>query len=252
MDVPPTSTAADPKRPAETTTQPDIAHVDGTKVDASLVPPQTGTDKGAVLGPSRNSFLDANPPICTPPPLFTEFAGVGEVSAGEGPTNKEPVMQDEQPTELTEEQKAAEAKRQAFLMKYLTELEDIRERLQGELEATKDKTTKKNTVKSKLEDTEKSLSGVKTRMSKKAFSEPPANPSIPEISLAGKHEDIQSTLQRGILDALLARDDAGPLIVRVDIPKGKTKQKAKDAVTTFAEQNQFSWQSESPNINIAF
>jgi hypothetical protein len=115
-----TSSAADTKHPPQTTTQPETTPVDSVNVDASSVPPQTGVDDGACSGPSGDPLLDAGTSCCAPPPPFTPIPGVGEVTvAGEGPQHEDHVTQDEQPTKLTEEQRAAEDKRQAFLMKQL-------------------------------------------------------------------------------------------------------------------------------------
>ncbi|KAF8843039.1 hypothetical protein BDN67DRAFT_255390 [Paxillus ammoniavirescens] len=240
--------AADTKHPPQTTTQLETTPVDSANVDASPVPPQTGVDSGACSG---DPLVDAGTSCRAPPPPFTEIPGVGEVTvSGEGPKHEDPVTQDQQPTELTKEQRAAEAKRQAFLMTQIKELEGERNRLQGNLDP-KNKPSGKAAadIKSNLAETEKSLSAVKARISKVIFSEPPTNFLIPDVNVTGKSsEEVGLMIASEILDMLLARDDAGPMTIQVLIkgkPTTKKSKDAKEAVLAFVTRNQFSSQFKS-------
>ncbi|KIK98478.1 hypothetical protein PAXRUDRAFT_801611 [Paxillus rubicundulus Ve08.2h10] len=260
MDRGSTSSPADKTHLPQTTTQPETAPVDGVNVDASLVPPETGVDNGTRSKPSGGSVFDAEPACCMPPPPFTEFASSGEtVVAGEGCRDEDPVTQDKQPTKLTEEQRATEDKRRAFLLKHLEKLQADRDRLQGDLGARNKPPVKVAAgIASNLAQTEKSLSAVQARISKTSFSEPSTNFSTPDIDVSGKSsEQIDSKLASAILDMLLERDDAGPMTIQVLIkgkPANKRSKDAKAAVLAFVSQNQFSsrprpGEATTPNID---
>ncbi|KAF8557632.1 hypothetical protein OG21DRAFT_231947 [Imleria badia] len=206
--------------------------------------------------------MDLPAPSRTPPPPFTEFAGVDEgLAAGEGPAEDDPATHDEAPTELTEEQKAAEEKRHAFLLTQVQELEGSRTKLQKTLDKEDDPAgSPANAIESDLEDGDKTMSSIKARMVKKKFSEPPSNPSIQEVPLANKSAtEVQFVLTSAVLDMLLARDDAGPMTIQAAINrqkplKGKGKE-AKDAVMAFAKRHQFTTRFENATpgiINITF
>ena len=140
--------------------------------DSSPAPPQARADLGDTVEVSKISPLDIPSSTRTPPPPFTEFAGVPEgFAAGEGPAQEDPVTQDEAPTELTKEQKAAEEKRIAFLMTQVQELEGSRSSLQKKLDKEDDPVgSPANALESDLEDAETTLNSIKARMQKKKFS----------------------------------------------------------------------------------
>jgi hypothetical protein len=194
----------------------------------------------------------------TPPPAFTEIAGVNEVSVSDAPKDEDPVTQDEEPTVLTDEQKAAEEKRRAFLMTQVKELQDERDRLQAVLTA-KGKSSNA-TMKSKLEETEKTLSAVRARITKTIFSKSPENPPKPEIDVVGKAPvEAQSTVVAAMINMLSERDDAGPMAIQVVVARGQAPKKAaketKNAIVTFSKQNQFFSRSEAATpgiVNITF
>ena len=190
------------------TSQPVQTPAPSAGVDSSPAPPQGGADKGDTSGPRQASLIDlfsptrmpppssagvllqggANKgdtaglrklslfglpsPTRTPPPAFTEFAGVPEGPAtGEGPAEEDPITQDEAPTELTEEQIAAEEKRKAFLLAQVQELERSRGDLRKKLDREDDPAgSPANDIESDLEDTNKTLNSIKARMAKKKFS----------------------------------------------------------------------------------
>lgn len=141
-------------------------------VDTSPTPLQGAADKGDDTGPSKASLFDLPSPTRSPPPPFTEFDGVPEdLAAGEAPAEEDPVTQDEALIEPTEEQKVAEEKRTAFLMTQVEELEGSRADLVGKLDKEDDPdSSPAKAIQSDLEDTEKTLNDVKTRIAKKKFS----------------------------------------------------------------------------------
>lgn len=141
-------------------------------VDSSAVPLQGGANKGDTAGLRKLSLFGLPSPTRTPPPAFTEFAGVPEgPAAGEGPAEEDPITQDEAPTELTEEQIAAEEKRKAFLLAQVQELERSRGDLRKKLDREDDPAgSPANDIESDLEDTNKTLNSIKARMAKKKFS----------------------------------------------------------------------------------
>ncbi|KAG8214058.1 hypothetical protein J3R82DRAFT_10815 [Butyriboletus roseoflavus] len=205
------------------TSKPDQIPTDDAGIDSSPTPLQGGTDKRDNADPSRTSPFDIPSPSRTPPPPFTEFAGVPEgPAAGEGPAEQDPVTQDEAPTELTKEQKAAEEKRTAFLVTQAQELEKSRAKLQARLDDDDSKSRSGQAIESDLEDQEKTLIDVKARIAKKKFSE-----SLFAITSA-------------MLEVMLKQDDAGPMIIQATINKqkslkGKAKE-TKDALVAFAKQ----------------
>lgn len=182
---------SEPKQQQEQpkTSKPDQTPADDAGVDTSPAPPQDGADKGDPAEPSKTLF-DLPSPSRTPPPPFTEFAGVLEdpaagegppftefagvpegPAAGEGPAEQDPVAQDEAPAELTEEQKAAQEKRIAFLTIQAQELEGSRADLQKRLDKEDDSRSRPaKAIESDLEDAEKTLSAVKARIAKNKFS----------------------------------------------------------------------------------
>lgn len=173
-DTPPLLLISDPV-PEQPKEEPETSKVDqppaSAGVDSSPAPPQGWEDKKDSAGPSNASLLDLPAPSRTPPPPFTEFAGVEEVAAGEGPAEEDPATHDEAPTELTPEQKVAEDKRLAFLLTQVQELEGSRAGLQKSLDKEDDPTgSPANAIESDLEDVDKTLSSVKARMAKKNFS----------------------------------------------------------------------------------
>ncbi|KAL4078559.1 hypothetical protein V8B97DRAFT_1938029 [Scleroderma yunnanense] len=137
------------------------AATDGGNPNTSPVPDR---DIPATEPRRDTAYLDPDP-THDPPPSFSE--AVGEVDGAQ--RNSDPVTQDEQSTELSDEQKAMEGRRQEFLMKELARQQAERDRLQAELDG-KPKAARAATLKSKLEDILNSLEGVKMRMSKKQFS----------------------------------------------------------------------------------
>ncbi|KAG6375493.1 hypothetical protein JVT61DRAFT_3052 [Boletus reticuloceps] len=219
-------------------------------------------DKKAGGEASRTSPLDLLTPSGSPPPPFTEFAGVPEgLAAGEGPVGQDPATQDEAPTELTQEQKAAEEKRIAFLMIQVQELEGSRVKLEKTLDKEDDPAgSPANAIVSDLEDEAKMISSIKARIAKKKFSEPPLNPPINEIFLTHKSvAEAQYTITSAILDELLARDDAGPMTIQFTINKQKllkTKpaKETKDAVLAFVKRHRFTArEGATPGIiNVTF
>jgi hypothetical protein len=154
------------------TSQPDQAPRPSVVVDSSAAPPQGRADNGDTVGPRKASLFSLPSPSRTPPPPFTEFAGVPEgPAAGEGPAEEYPVTQDEAPTELTKEQIAAEEKRMAFLLTQVQELEGSRGDLRKKLDREDDPASgPAKAIESDLEDADKTLSSIKARMVKKKFS----------------------------------------------------------------------------------
>lgn len=151
--------------------KPDQTPADGAGIDRSPAPPQGGTNTGHNAEPSKTSLFDLPSPSRTPPPPFSEFAGVPDgPAAGEAPAEQDPVTQDEAPTELTAEQKVAEEKRSAFLLIQVQELEESRAELQRKLDDDDSKSDPAQAIESDLEDAEKTLSAAKARMLKKKFS----------------------------------------------------------------------------------
>ena len=169
----------DPEPQTNTSTQVDTAPPPPPKAEESIPPtphpaainanPNPVPDRDT-MGPSSATeprrdatYLDPDPSH-DPPPSFSE--AVGEVGGAQG--NSDPVTQDERPTELSDEQRATEEKRQVFLVRELSKLETERERLQTELE--KEKGSPVLTVKPKLDGIQKLLSRLKARISKTQFS----------------------------------------------------------------------------------
>lgn len=157
--------------------QPQISKPDQTLapsagLDSSPVPPLGGADRGSTAGPRKSSLFNLPSPSRSPPPPFTEFAGVPEgPAAGEGPPEEDPVTQDEVPTVLTEEQKAAEQKRIAFLSTQVRELEGSRASLREKLDNVDDPNSRPaKAIESDLEDADKKLKSINLRMEKKKFS----------------------------------------------------------------------------------
>ena len=142
-------------------------------VDSSPALPLGQADKKDT-GPLRTASLFGLPsPTRSPPPPFTEFAGdpEGPAAGGAAHAEEDPATQDEAPTELTGEQKAAEEKRLAFLSSQVKELERSRADLQRRLDNEDEPTHKRaKDIKSDLEDTEKTLGGIEVRLAKKKFS----------------------------------------------------------------------------------
>ena len=175
-DAPPLLLAPVDPEPEQQQEQPQASKPDQTPasagVDSSPAPLQGEADKGDTAGPSKGSLFDLPSPSRSPPPPFTEFAGVPEgPAAGETPAEDDPVTQDEPPTELTEEQKAAEDKRIAFLLTQVQELERSRADLQAKLDKEDDPTdSRAKAIESDLEDAGKTLNDVKARIVKKKFS----------------------------------------------------------------------------------
>ncbi|KAH0827994.1 hypothetical protein J3R83DRAFT_3637 [Lanmaoa asiatica] len=220
--------------------KPDQIPTDDAGVDSSPSPLQGGADKGDTAGPSKTSLFDSPSPTRTPPPPFSEFAGVPEgPAAGEAPVEQDPVTQDEALTQLTEEQKAVEEKRLAFLLTRVQELEESRADLQRKLDKMGDpKSRPAKTIESDLENMEKTLNAVKARMTKTKFFKPPPNTSIPEVALLNKSApEAHSTLTSAVLDVLLARDDVEPMTIQAVIGKQKpANRKARDALNAFAKR----------------
>ncbi|KAG6336619.1 hypothetical protein ID866_2458 [Astraeus odoratus] len=135
--------------------------------NADASPPQVG-DNLYPSGLSRNTtYLDPDPSH-DPPPPFSD--AVGGEDTGNTKANGDPVTQDEQPTELTEEQRIAEKKRQVFLLKELTRQQTQRDRLQEDLDKMDHNSKRAQQVKSKLNGIANSLDRLKERISKKCFS----------------------------------------------------------------------------------
>jgi DNA repair exonuclease SbcCD ATPase subunit len=226
------------------------------------VPAQDEVDKKDAAGPSNASLLDVPTLTRTPPPPFTEFAGVPDgLAAGEARAGEDPLTQDEGLTELTEEQKAAEEKRITFLSSQLPTLEGASADLQTKLDKEDDPVgSPANAIESDLEDAAKTATDIKARIAKKKFSEPPSDPLIREVQLANKSvAEIQFAITNAVLEVLLTRDDAGPMTIQAVINKQKPlrnkAKEVKDVVMGFAKRHQFAARSENATpgiINITF
>ena len=154
--------------------QPKTSKVDQPPPSAGvdMTPPlQGGAGTGNTAGLRKGSLFDLPSPSRSPPPPFTEFAvPEGEiVEETRTPAQGDPVIQDEPPTELTAEQKAAEEKRMAFLLTQMQDLERSLADLQGKLDMEDDENVAKS-IKSDFEDEGKTLKDVKARMARKKFS----------------------------------------------------------------------------------
>ncbi|KAG9316749.1 hypothetical protein JVU11DRAFT_2810 [Chiua virens] len=261
-DAPPLLLTTEELRPGDQegqplTSKPELTPIFSAGVDTSPGQLQGEADKGDNTGPTRkDSLFNVPTPTRTPPPPFTEFAGVPEgPAAGEAPAEEDPSTHDEAETELTKEQKVAEEKRQAFLMMQASELEKSRADLQKKLANDDPSGSKAKALESDIEDAGKTLNSVKARMSKKKFSgesslyhtgagadwrlEPQSDSLIPQVSLEDKTATKAGiALTSAILDLLLTRDDAGPMTIQAVIrqkPKAKAKE-VKDAVIAFAKR----------------
>lgn len=144
---------------------PPTPHPAAINANTNPVPDRDTMGPSSATEPPRDTtYLDPDPSH-DPPPSFSE--AMGEVGR-EG--NNDPVTQDEQPTGLSDEQKAAEERRQVFLMKELSRLETERDRLQTELESKLEGSKAFVAVTSKLDGTQNLLSRLKARISKMQFS----------------------------------------------------------------------------------
>lgn len=138
-----------------------------------------------------------------------------------------------EPTPLTPVQKEAETHRNAFLLKEVARLEELR--------------ALNSSDKQGPSEIQARLSAVKARILRTIFADPPrCSPPVPEVSSSGKNpQELTSELTNTIVDLLLERQDAKPINVIVSSPTKKRQTAVEKTLKEFIVENNFSMRSGS-------
>ncbi|KAI6046124.1 hypothetical protein EDC04DRAFT_1875785 [Pisolithus marmoratus] len=156
-------------------------------------------------------------PAYDPPPPFSE---VPDGEGGAGPNGT--VTQDEQATELSGDQRAAEEKRQKFLRKELEKRQAERDKLQLDFNIPgKGFKGALNTMRAKLREHQDTLDRLQARLSQKGFSGTQA-PVVIEVK-SKQNGDFTKDVAEQILQEILQMDNAGPVTVRLTLPPNNRK-----------------------------
>ncbi|KAI6157644.1 hypothetical protein BKA82DRAFT_4059663 [Pisolithus tinctorius] len=212
---------------------------DGGNADSS---PGPSSDNTNVIPSQGTGYLDPDP-ADDPPPPFSEVA-CGE--GGAAPSG--PVTQDEQATELSGDQKAAEEKRQRFLREMLEKRQSERDKLQMNLGNLSGKENKRAPgMKSKLDELQGTLDRLQARLSKKSFSG--TQTPIVEVKIRPSNGDLVKDVSERILEELLLMDNAGPVSFQVTLPKKVPKFKV-ETLQEFISKFDFPSSTEKDTMTI--
>lgn len=233
VDTPPLAKSEMSVLPSATQSTP----ADGGDTDSS--PGLTGDDANVVT--SRDTaYLDPDP-ANDPPPPFSEVAG----DEG-GVLSSEAITQDEQTTELSGDQEAAEERRRKFLLKELAKYQSEQHKLQMELDNKSDKRSKRAlTVKSKLDEFQDRMGRLQVRLSKIGLPGTHA-PVVVNVKLK-PNGDFISNVAEHILEGLLA--NTSPFSVQVLLPKKAPESKI-DNLHTFISEFGFPSSTERDTMTI--